>query len=221
MWLWFKPVKSVKLVKEEKIMECAARLNKIIETVCPKFPHAGYTTFENKTQLDALKSTNVHFTTSVPGMNAISHQIEEEAASFGMPFRFYSAFQKFSRVRPQARRYVRILQTHNPLFLFGVPDVVLWKAPNLIEVTLDEPLVPGYPYLANNWFVVLYNPDFTSMALVSREVDGFFGAPLPIHKREFEGFWTYDQAVISQVVELLDEYIEERVDATQPLVASF
>lgn len=191
-------------------MNFAIELNDFLDLIIHNSDKLGFKIFDRKEDFKSIRKINVNFTTSVPGMNAISHQIEEEAATFSSPFRFYSDFQRFSRVKPQAKRYIKILETQNPLYIFGVPDVVLWKAPNLIEVPLEEPLIPDYPYLAKNWFVLLYSPDFTSMALVGREITDPFSS-LQLQNRRFEGFWTYDAAVVSQVVSLLDGYIASTV----------
>ena len=70
--------------------------------------------------------------------------------------------------------------------------------------TLDE------SSLAHNWFVVLNNPRFVSMALVANEQPRPKNSTRTTSKllfRNFEGFWTYDQAVIDRVTGILDDYI--------------
>lgn len=192
-------------------MDAAERLDKIIEVAGKGFTQVGYGNFENQDELTKIQKANVFFTTSVLGMKAISHVIEDQAISLGKPFRFYSAFQKLSRIRGQEDRYRKILATNNPVYAFGVPDTKLWSDPNLIEVALN-PASNDRPSLARNWFVVLHNPQFVSMALVSRELPNPnrpTGAPDKLVYRNFEGFWTYDKEVISQVVEVLESYIQQ------------
>ncbi|HEX2913600.1 MAG TPA: DICT sensory domain-containing protein [Chloroflexia bacterium] len=155
---------------------------------------------------------NALFTNSVMGMQAISHVIEDQALKMtpNQPFTLYSAFQKFSRVRPQEARYRRIVNTGNRVCLFGVPDYPLWHAPNLELVALEEhALEPGTPEMSDLWFVVLNSPGFVSMALVARELPSL----TPRNKstgallyRDFEGFWTYDPKLIGQLVNILEEF---------------
>ena len=193
-------------------MDYAERLNRIIDTVGKGYSNKGYNAFENQAELKALENSNIFFTTSVLGMKAISHVIEDQAVKLGKPFRLYSAFQKFSRVNEQRKRYLKILETKNPVYLFGIPDAPLWHDPNLIQVPLAEPASTTQPSLANNWFVVLHNPQFVSMALVTRELYNPSSSASASNKliyRNFEGFWTYDKAAISQIVEVLDGYIKQ------------
>ena len=146
-------------------------------------------------------------------MNAISHVIEDQAVTMGQAVRFYASFQKFSRVQPQQARYRQLLAAHIPVYLFGIADAPLWADPYLKPVTLVSPTQPDQPSLTHNWFVVLNNPQFVSMALVSRELPNTtkpLHAPDKLLYRNFEGFWTYDKAVISQVVDILDDYIKRR-----------
>ena len=138
-------------------------------------------------------------------MNAISHVIEDQAVTMGQAVRFYASFQKFSRVQPQQARYRQLLAAHIPVYLFGIADAPLWADPYLKPVTLASPTQPDQPSLTHNWFVVLNNPQFVSMALVSRELPNTtkpLHAPDKLLYRNFEGFWTYDKAVIGQVVEI-------------------
>ncbi len=192
----------------------AEQLNQIIDVFNASHPTTNQVEWQS--DLSTLKDANVFFTTSVLGMKAISHVIEDQATSLGGSFRFYSAFQKFSRVKAQQNRYEKLLETKNPLYIFGIPDMPLWKDPNLIEVELEQPMIEGRAYLAHNWFVVLHNPQFVSMALVSREVPSPtrpIGAPDKLVYRSFEGFWTYDTNVINHVVEVLDSYIRQKLGA--------
>jgi len=195
-------------------MDYAMRLNQIIDIAGKGQENLDYSNYESQAELDVLKNANVFLTTSVLGMKAISHVIEDQAVSLGGSFRFYSAFQRYSRAKLQQQRYNNILATNNPVYLFGIPDVPLWQNPNLIEVNLEEPVLQDRPYLAQNWFVILHNPQFVSMALVSREIPNSLrpvGAPDKLVYRNFEGFWTYDKDVITQVVEILDGYIGHKL----------
>jgi DICT domain-containing protein len=200
-------------------MNHATELNKLIEVAARRsdFNAQGYRTFEteeNSQLAKALKAANLFFTCSVLGMEAVSHVIEDQALNLGGKFRFYSAFQKMSRFRPQEERYRQLFRLGNPIYVFGIPDVPVQQQPNMQFVPLERS--DNLNTLAHNWFVVLENPGLVSMALVARELPSNprpVGAPDKLVYRNFEGFWTYDKDIISSVVRILDDFI-----ARQPAV---
>ena len=156
------------------------------------------------------REANVFFTASVLGMRAVSHVIEDQAATMGGTLRFYSGFQKLSRVNAQKERYLKILATGNPVYIFSVPDVELWDDPNLHVVELENEPDFARHNLSHNWFLVLHNPQLASMALITRELSNDLPPTHALDRlvyRNFEGFWTYDQEIIGRVVEILDDYI--------------
>lgn len=196
-------------------MNHAEELNKLIEVASQRtdFQSTGFRAFNEEgpgTLNASLKAGNLFFTTSVLGMEAISHVIEDQGINLGGKFTFYSGFQKFSRMMPQRERYKKLCQTGNPVNIFGIPDADPWSEPNMRIITL--PKVPSLdePSLAHNWFVVLNNPRFVSMALVANELPRQRNTTRTTNKllfRNFEGFWTYDQEVIDRVTGILDDYI--------------
>ncbi len=190
-------------------MDHAAELSNLINLCSGKFVDSGYKPFENEKTRAELKNSDVFFTSSVLGMQAVSHVIEDQAVSMGKFRRFYCGFQQFSKMRPQRERYEKVLGVGCPVYIFGQADVELWQNPMLHPVPLT-PRLDGKADLSRNWFVVLHNPDFVSMALVTRELPSprrFSSASEKLVYRQFEGFWTYDQLVISKVVEILDDYL--------------
>jgi DICT domain-containing protein len=198
-------------------MNHAQDLNKLIETASRRadFQSSGYRSFETENQADldtALQAGNLFFTTSVLGMEAISHVIEDQALNIGGNFSFYTGFQKFSRMKAQQERYKKLCKTGNSINIFGIPDTQPWlDEPNLHVITLNKVPSPAEPNLAQNWFVVLNNPKFVSIALVAHELPGAKNPPRGVTRlvyRNFEGFWTYNQAVIDQLVGILDDYIQ-------------
>lgn len=191
-------------------MNHALELGNLINICSGKFIDSGYKTFENEKAREELKNSDVFFTSSVLGMQAVSHVIEDQAVSIGKFRRFYSGFQRFSKMRPQRERYEKVLGVGCPVYVFGIADDVLWTNPMLHPVSLT-PTPDGKNDLSRNWFVVLHNPDFVSMALVTRELPStrrFSSISERLVYRQFEGFWTYDQLLISKVVEILDDYLE-------------
>lgn len=197
-------------------MNHAEDLNKLIEIASRRsdFQSSVYRSFESEDQANlgtALQAGNLFFTTSVLGMEAISHVIEDQALNIGGSFSFYTGFQKFSHMMPQIDRYKKLSKTGNSINIFGIPDSQPWlEGPNLHAIILDKVPSPEEPSLAHNWFVVLNNPKFVSMALVANELPrpkNTVRGATRLFYRNFEGFWTYNQAIIDQVVSILDDYI--------------
>lgn len=206
-------------------MNHADELNKLIALASRRTSSAesGYRSFEQESSAQltqTLKAANLFFTCSVLGMEAVSHVIEDQAYNLGGEFRFYSAFQKFSRFRPQTERYRKLSSLGNPIYIFGVPDAVVPEEPNLYPVPLSKPASHTEINLANNWFVVLDSPNFVSMALIAQEVAGAqrpLNAPSKLIYRNFEGFWTYERETIAYVVDVLEDYkTQNKVASTFP-----
>lgn len=188
-------------------LKYATQLNQMIDQLSGKLTNLGRSEFAAPSQ---FQSANVFFTTSVLGMKAISHVIEDKVFEATSNVRLFSSFQKLSRVKPQQNRYRRILKANVPVYMFGLPDAPLWQDANLHQVALSESATHETTSLVNFWFVVLHDPDFVSMALVSRELQSGWPTRLSdkVIYRNFEGFWTYDNQVINQVVALLEGYIK-------------
>lgn len=198
------------------MMNHANKLNAIIAATNKDNKTSRFNSLSPEIAQSVSHTPNTFFTSSVLGMEAISHVIEEQALKTNKPFRFYSAFQKFSRFKPQEERYRKLVATRNPIYVFGLLDAELWKAPNLYKIPLDAKHYEDEASLIDNWFVVLHNPEFVSMGLIARELPN---PERPTHARDkliyrnFEGFWTYDKEVINSVVEILDDYIEQRSES--------
>jgi len=201
-------------------MNHAEELNKLIEIASRRtdFQTVGYRSFEQESHdnlNEALTSSNLFFTSSVLGMEAISHVIEDQAINLGGKFNFYSGFQKFSRLKPQEERYKKLCRLGNPINIFGIPDTRTWDDVNLKVIILENKPSLEDSSLAHNWFVVLNNPDFVSMALVASELPRpkvSVRNPDRLVYRNFEGFWTYNQIIINEVVRILDSYINMQAD---------
>ena len=109
--------------------EYARELDQLIEQKARSFNNKDYRQNPTEAKADLVNNSNVFFTTSVLGMTAISHVIEEQALKINQERRFYVAFQKFSRIKPQQELYRKMLAAQVPVYLFGTPDVNLWERP--------------------------------------------------------------------------------------------
>ncbi len=209
----------------QDMINYAAQINNAIDVAFERtdFQQRGLSRFEkyNQNRLNnALQTANITFTSSVSGMNSMSHLIEDQVAEMYTPFQFYSAFQKISRIWPQEQRYRRILATGNPVYAFGLPDSKVWDDANLHFVSLEAPGKPlpgpasaeGSPSvfyrLDRHWFVIVHNPRQVSMALVAREMAASQRTSEDkLLKRHFEGFWSYDIELVKELSALLDQYV--------------
>ena len=151
-----------------------------------------------------LAGAPLTFTTSVLGMEAISHVIEDHAAGLGRPVEVFACFQKLSNALAQRTRYETILAAGSHVYLYGEPDWTAWDHPNLHLVAVE----PGHP-LADVWLVALCDPRHVSMALLARELPdnaGRIRRQGDLIDRRFQGFKTYDGNLINDMVEGLKLY---------------
>ena len=202
-------------------MDHAKAIDDLIVQLGGSYANAGFRGFGSGSatgDLATLQDRNVFLTSSVLGMKAISHVIEDRAISLNKPINFYATFQKLSRARYQERRYTQLLDTGSTVHILAESDIPLhspvWQRPNAKMISLPSTSDTTQPHLNANWMVVLHDPSFVSMALVSREIPNPTrpsNAPDKLVYRAFEGFWTYDKDVIAYVAHVLDDYITTAV----------
>lgn len=140
-------------------------------------------------------------TTSVLGMEAISHAIEGHVATLTYPVTLHACFQRLSNARPQQARYQALLQAGHRLTLYGVLDWTEWTDPGLRLVALP----PDHPLL-DSWIVALSDPAHVSMALFATEQpgsDGQLARAGDLITRQFTGFKTYDPRLVGPLVSAL------------------
>lgn len=194
---------------------CAQQLNQLIDFVANKNSSNNGNDSNIFRPAEALPRENTFFTTSVLGMIAISHVIETKVLEPDIlqnykDIHFYAAFQRFSRVKPQLKRYTQLLQKEISVTIFGIADDVLPQFNNLQAIRLPSDTNSAFdkPELAQFWFVVLHNPKFVSMALLARELATPPASPKRLSEklllRRFEGFWTYDNSIINTITNILE-----------------
>ena len=142
---------------------------------------------------------------SVPVMNLISHEIEDQMITHQITTDFFAGFQRFSHFPEQLRRYSRLGAICRRVYIFGVPDC---EPPDISGLEFIE-LAPASA-LAREWFLLVNTPTFWA-TLVAREVDG----QDPITKgRRFDAIWSYDVEVVERVALLVSQVMEK---AYQPI----
>lgn len=134
-------------------------------------------------------------------MNIISNEIENSTLIDGAQTVIFAAFQRFSKFKPQMKRYQQLAKQAKRIYVFGVPDVELPQIENIIYVPLKET-----DQLAKEWFLVSYGEDYFS-ALATEEITDFFD---PDHTRKFKGAWSFDISMVSLIYDWLAQAVDMR-----------
>jgi len=138
-------------------------------------------------------------------MNTISYEIENATLVDSANTRIFAGFQKMSKFLPQIKRYTRIAQKAESVYVFGIMDVEVPEIPNIIYVPLEK-----HFQLSKEWFLVSFGKPFGS-ALATEELTNIDD---PDEKRQFRGVWTFDVSMVA----ILDEWLNRTVDAQVALL---
>jgi len=133
-------------------------------------------------------------------MNTISYEIENATLVDGAGTRIFSGFQRMSKFLPQIKRYTRMAQKAESVYVFGIMDVQLPEIPNITYIPLEK-----HFQLAKEWFLISFGTPFAS-ALATEELTNIDD---PDEIRQFRGVWTFDLSMVT----ILDEWITRTVDA--------
>ncbi|MGB7337988.1 MAG: DICT sensory domain-containing protein [Phototrophicaceae bacterium] len=131
-------------------------------------------------------------------MNIISNQIENSTLIDGAETVIFAAFQRYSRFKPQMKRYRQLAKQSNHIYVFGVPDEDLPPIENITYVPLNE-----NDQLAKEWFLISYGRDYFT-ALATEEVTHIDD---PDDKRQFKGIWTFDIAIVSMIYDWMAQAV--------------
>jgi len=145
-------------------------------------------------QYESLRRVN-----TIPMMNLISHQIEEQVINHQISTDFFAGFQRFSNFPEQLRRYSRLGSVCRRVYVLGVPDC---EPANISGIEFVE-LAPSSS-LAQEWFLLVNTPTFWA-TLVAREVPE---KDLVTKSRRFDAVWSYDVEVVERMALLLSQFME-------------
>lgn len=121
-------------------------------------------------------------------MTLASREIEERAWRTGGG-ELHAGFQRLSLFREQWDRYGRIGGRGVSVHVYGEPD---WRPPEADWLVVHEEEAPE---IGDSWFVAFDAPDGTDCALVAEERE----------PDAYSGFWSYDGAVVGDVLGHLRE----------------
>lgn len=153
----------------------------------------GATDFHDTKTPDVLKHvSNTTFTShGKRRMILASREIEEQAWSTSGG-ELHAGFQRLSLFQNQYDMYSRIGGRDVDIHVYGVPD---WKPPEAYWLTVHA---TDAPEIRDSWFVAYDAPTDNDCALVSEQVG----------PNEFDGFWTYEEDIISDILgHLRSEYL--------------
>lgn len=134
-------------------------------------------------------------------MTLISYEIENAVLHDGARARIFSGFQRMSFFLPQVKRYQRLAQRAESIYVFGVPDVPLPNIPNVTYV-----MISPRDQFAREWFLVADAPDYASI-LATEELTNWDD---PDDQRTFKGVWSFDDRIVSIVQEWLSSLVDAR-----------
>jgi DICT domain-containing protein len=134
-------------------------------------------------------------------MTFISYEIENAVLKDGARARVFSGFQKMSFFLPQVKRYQRLAQRAESVYVFGVPDVAVPRIPNVTYV-----MISPRDQLAREWFLLADAPDYASI-LATEELTSWDS---PDDQRMFKGVWSFDENIVTIVQEWLSSLVDAR-----------
>ncbi|NOK58651.1 MAG: GAF domain-containing protein [Chloroflexi bacterium AL-W] len=143
---------------------------------------------------------NVH---SVATMNTISHLIEKQVIQLQLSTVLYAGFQRFSNFPYQKAYYAQLGAVCDHVYILGIPDMPLTPIPNVTFVALD----PASP-LAAEWFLVVDSSAFWT-TLIAKQIDVY---STTMRNRQFEGIWSYDEAVVGHVAQEIAQVVGREHD---------
>jgi len=134
-------------------------------------------------------------------MTLISYEIENAVLHDGARARIFSGFQRMSFFLPQVKRYTRLAERAESVYVFGVPDVPVPNIPNVTYVKISP-----RDQFAKEWFLLADAPDYASI-LATEELSSWDD---PDDRRTFKGVWSFDDRIVTIVQEWLSSLVEAR-----------
>jgi DICT domain-containing protein/signal transduction histidine kinase len=136
-------------------------------------------------------------------LTALSHAMEDLVLAGNDRPLVLANFQQERYYRPEARRYQRIAQRTDQIYVLAAPESAF------SDSTLPYPTIALNPadLLAQEWHLIIISPRY-SACLVCQE----FASPVGVNldaARQFKGIWTFDRSVSNQAARLLLDKISD------------
>lgn len=136
---------------------------------------------------------------------ALCHALEDCILASNSKPLVITAFQRGKWYLQEADRYHSLAQKSSQVLIMASPDTGFAEhptsqLPNVALVSL-EPTDP----VAQEWHLMILSPSYTAMVLcqeLSAADYGAAGQPTADLERKFYGFWTFESALVQEVVEI-------------------
>ncbi len=144
------------------------------------------------------------FTVDAASMLAASHAIEDHVMKVRLDGELYVGFQRLTLLRSQLRRYMSLLDIARFVYVFGIDDIPsgapVFRHPHLIRFIITPQAGAGLMWF---WFLLVNHPNFSTV-LLARQVHGeLFYRQSQV--RTYQGFWSFDRAVVDEIMRVLRE----------------
>ncbi|HVF51064.1 MAG TPA: DICT sensory domain-containing protein [Pyrinomonadaceae bacterium] len=150
---------------------------------------------------DFDERTTCTFLAQVPCLEYVSLLIETAVLlRTNRAGRVYTGFQKLSRMKAIADRYLRIADLSERLYVFGEAD---WKPPRHPNMRIVH--TPSGSKLAREWIVVADSPSLR-VALVAIEDDR--AAVAELEQKHFRAIKTSDPALVERLADAAEQVID-------------
>jgi DICT domain-containing protein len=134
-------------------------------------------------------SNDASTTTAFSALCAISHALEDVVMQ-GIPdAQVAVGFQRLSSFRRQEQRYRAMAMACRQVWVCAVPD----EEPPVIDGLIYAPVCAEWP-VADEWFIVVNAPGFTSALLATEFVSGLSG-----QDRSFQTMFTSDARLVNAI----------------------
>lgn len=130
-----------------------------------------------------------------------SHEIENTVIIDKVRARVFAGFQRMSHFLPQVKRYRRLAENAELVYVFGIMDVEPPPIRNVHYIPLAEA-----DQLAREWFLLIDLPDYYSI-LTTEEISK---TDTPGDERVFWGVWSYNDDMITVIQEWLSNLVGAR-----------
>ncbi len=156
----------------------------------------------NVSRKDFDERTTFRFRSVVPCLEYISLLIENALLlRTNRTGRVYVGFEKFSRMKPIADRYLRIADVSERVYVFGEDDWQPPRHPNMRLIAASK-----NSHLSREWFVIAESSSLRVALVAVEEAEGF-DAPV-LEARRFQAIKTSDEKIIAQLTAAAENFID-------------
>jgi DICT domain-containing protein/signal transduction histidine kinase len=141
-------------------------------------------------------------------LTALSHAMEDQVLAGLDNSIVIASFQRERFYRQEARRYLRIAERTDQVYVLSAPETEFTNQSGSYETIAFDP----NDALAQEWHLVILNPRFAACLICrERQLPPSQNTRLPAatdQARRFEGIWTFERSVVVRAAEMLLDRIQ-------------